>query len=194
MGSADEYAAFEEKVKRTMYVDNLSPSVTPPVLRSAFDQFGNVKNVQFIPNYFEPKEMPQAALVEMETKKQAEIIIEGLSGTPFMVSGMPRPLRARAAEVSMFSDRPIKPGRRIELRWVDRNDPGFAEAEKMKSLTKLHSAEASFLLKRLREDEANLAKKQKETLTAHYQKYEMIENILSDGTVNRLANKYGMKF
>lgn len=194
MGSADEdYAAFEEKVKRTIFVDNLSFSVTENVLRSAFDQFGSVKSIEFIPNYFEPKEMPKSALIEMETKKQAEEIIAGMSSSPFMVSGMPRPIRARSALASMFADRPIKPGRKIELCWVERDDPEFEAAEKMKLLTKKHTAEASFLLKKLREDESDLAKKQKDALMAHYQKYEMIDNILFDGTVNRLSREYGMK-
>ena len=50
----EEYAAFEQKVKRTVYVDNLSPQVTETVLQTALDQFGTVKSVQFIPNYITP--------------------------------------------------------------------------------------------------------------------------------------------
>ncbi|XP_021768751.1 uncharacterized protein LOC110733040 isoform X3 [Chenopodium quinoa] len=41
MGSETEkeYTAFEEKVKRTVYLDNLSPQVTEEALRNAFKQF-----------------------------------------------------------------------------------------------------------------------------------------------------------
>ncbi|MFS8025845.1 putative nucleotide-binding alpha-beta plait domain superfamily, RNA-binding domain superfamily [Helianthus anomalus] len=46
-----EYVAFEEKVKKTIYIDNLSPQVTKAVLESAINQFGNVKDVQFVPTY-----------------------------------------------------------------------------------------------------------------------------------------------
>nr|DAD24478.1 TPA_asm: hypothetical protein HUJ06_025942 [Nelumbo nucifera] len=142
-----EYAEFQEKVKRTVYVDNLSPQITEAVLKTALEQFGNVRDVQFIPNYTEANEIPQCALVEMETAKLAKAIIMEMTDYPFMLGGMPRPVRARAAEVEMFSDRPIKPGRKIQIRWMDPKDPDFEVAKKLKHLTKKHVAEASLLLK-----------------------------------------------
>ncbi|KAL0440915.1 UNVERIFIED_CONTAM: hypothetical protein Sradi_0030400 [Sesamum radiatum] len=119
MGTSSEeenaqYAAFLEKVEKTIYVDNLSPQVSEAVMKAAFNQFGNVVGVQFIPNYLEPKNMPQAALVEMENPKQAREIIMEMGQYPFMISGMPRPVRAHAAKLEMFDERPRKPGRRTQ--------------------------------------------------------------------------------
>ena len=74
MTSEAEYAAFEEKVRRSVYLDNLSPKVTEPIVNKAISQFGIVKNVQFIPNYLE-KNIPVSALVEMENSSQADAVI-----------------------------------------------------------------------------------------------------------------------
>ncbi|KAK4721202.1 hypothetical protein R3W88_011435 [Solanum pinnatisectum] len=41
-----EYAAFENKVKRSIYIDNLSPLVKESVIKAALDQFGNVIQVK----------------------------------------------------------------------------------------------------------------------------------------------------
>ncbi|KAK9265804.1 hypothetical protein L1049_003410 [Liquidambar formosana] len=187
-----EYAAFEEKVKRTVYIDNLSPQVTESVLRTALNQFGSVTGVRFIPNHLEPGNIPRCALVEMDNPKQAKAIISEMSNYPFMMSGMPRPARACAAEVEMFDDRPIKPGRKILCRWLDPNDPDFKVANKLKHLTKKHAAEASFMLKRQLEEEEKLAKQQAVTLKANYKKFEMIESVLIDGTARRLSRRYEM--
>lgn len=141
-----EYAAFLEKVERTLYVDNMSPEVTEAVLKAACNQFGSVKSIQFIPNYFEPKNAPQAALVEMENPKQAREIIIEMANYPFMVLGMPRPVRGRPATLEMFEERPRKPGRRIVCCWLDPKEPDFQEAQKMKFLVKKHAKEASLVL------------------------------------------------
>lgn len=143
----EEYAAFEEKVRRTVYIDNLSPQATEAVMRTALDQFGTVKSVQLIPNYIVPGNIPQCALVEMEKSKQAEFVVSVITEFPFMISGMPRPVRARPAEAEMFDDRPRKPGRKIQCRWLEPGDPDFEIAKRLKQLTRDHSAEAEFLLK-----------------------------------------------
>ncbi|KAM7479644.1 hypothetical protein LguiA_027857 [Lonicera macranthoides] len=188
----EEYVAFEKKVKRTVYIDNLSPKVTEAVLESALNQFGNVKNVQFIPNYLEPKSMPRAALVEMEKDKQVSHVIEELANYPFMMSGMPRPVRACAAEMEMFDDRPKRPGRRIQCHWLDPKDPDFEVAQKIKRLVRKHSSEASYLLKQQLAEEEKLSNQQAETLKTNYKKYELIDNIIGDGTARRLAQHYNM--
>lgn len=190
--SAEEYAAFEERVRRTVYMDNLSPQVTENILKAALDQFGNVVNVQFIPNYINPQSLPRAALVEMETLKQASAIIAEMADSPFMVLGMPRPVRARAAEVEMFDSRPKKPGRRITYKWLDPKDPDFEVARKIKVLTRKHAAETEFLLNHQLKEEENLANQQLETLKANYRKYELIDGVLADNTAKRLANQYRM--
>ncbi|GMP55486.1 hypothetical protein CsSME_00020293 [Camellia sinensis var. sinensis] len=188
-----EYAAFEEKVRRNVYIDNLSPQVTEAVLRTALNQFGNVEKVQFIPNYTEPRSIPRCALVEMENSKQAKQIVSEMGNFPFMMSGMPRPVRARAAEMEMFDDHPRKPGRKIKFRWLDPQDPDFKVAKELKLLTRKHAAESSFVLKVQLAQEEKLANQQAETLKANYEKYELIEGVLNDGSANRLARHYNMK-
>ncbi|GAB2287466.1 hypothetical protein Dimus_021843 [Dionaea muscipula] len=188
-----QYAAFKEKVKRTVYLDNLSPQVTEAVIRTALDQFGSATNIQFIPNYLEPTSPARCALVELENETQATSVVEMLSNYPFMMSGMPRPVRVRPAEIEMFDDRPVRPGRRIQLYWLDPNDPAFEAAQKLKDLAKKHHAEASCLLKRQLEEEEKLSKQQAEALKLAYQKFETVDSILSDGTSNRLARYYKVK-
>ncbi|KAI3984719.1 hypothetical protein MKX01_039336 [Papaver californicum] len=167
MGSSpEEYAAFEEKVKRTVYIDNISPQVTSAVLKMALEQFGTVKTVQFIPNYFEPKIVPQCALVEMQTEKQAKAIIDEMNNYPFMMSGMPRPVTAFAAEMEMFADRPPN-RRRITCQWLERSDPDYEVAPKLKQLTLKHAEEASYLFRVELEDEKKLAMQRSDMLKAN---------------------------
>ncbi|PIN15509.1 hypothetical protein CDL12_11842 [Handroanthus impetiginosus] len=188
----EEYAAFLEKVARTIYVDNLSPQVTDTVMKAAFNQFGNVSSVQFIPNYLEPKNMPQAALVEMENAKQAQDIISEMGHYPLMISGMPRPARAHPAKLEMFDDRPRKPGRKIVCCWLDPEEPGFEAAQKIKHLVRRHAAEASVVLEQQRAEEEQLTNQQNETLKAHYRKYELLGGVLEDGTAKHLAHHYNV--
>ncbi|PWA55795.1 Nucleotide-binding, alpha-beta plait [Artemisia annua] len=145
MEPSTEYAAFEKKVKKTIYLDNLSPLVTEAVLQTAFNQFGTVKNVQFIPTHFASSGV-YAALVEMQSVRQADEIVREMDDSPFMISGMPRPVRAQKAQIEMFDDRPKKRQRKIVCRWVDPSHANFEVAKKIKNLTKKHAAEASFLL------------------------------------------------
>ena len=145
--STTNYDAFMEEVERTVYVDNISTQVTESVLRSALDQFGTVKKVQFIPNFTGPANIPQCALVEMDSSKQVTDVIAMINQFHFMISGMPRPVRARRAEPEMFENRPSRPNRKIQCRWLHPSDPEFETAKKMKRLTQKHAAEAAFLLK-----------------------------------------------
>ncbi|KAL4377873.1 hypothetical protein GQ457_02G042660 [Hibiscus cannabinus] len=195
MGSAEqvEYAAFKEKVRRTVFLDNLSPLVTESVVRTALDQYGTVKSVEFMPNYLEPRNMPRCALVEMEKEKQAEVVISTLSEFPFMMSGMPRPVRALAAVPEMFGDRPRQPGRQLKVHWLEPSDPNFEVANKLKQLVKKHATENAVMLKHQLEKEEKLAKQQGENLKANYKKYEMIDSLMADGTVRRLARRYNLR-
>ncbi|XP_072989545.1 ASI1-immunoprecipitated protein 1-like [Typha latifolia] len=188
------YAEFEEKVKRTVLLDNLSPQVTTSVIKTALDQFGAVVSVEFIPNFTIPFNIPQTALVEMENPKQATSVINMMNDYPFMMSGMPRPVRARPAKAEMFADRPSPPDRKIQIRWVEPSDPDFEVAKELKQLVKRHHAETLALIKQQLEEEEKLAKQQQEMLSGNYRKYEMIENIMQDGTVARLARHYGVNF
>ncbi|RZB78894.1 hypothetical protein D0Y65_029323 [Glycine soja] len=143
--SAEKYAAFKQKVSRTVYLDNMSPQVTESVIRTALDQFATVKNVKFIPNYIGPSNQPQCALVELDSAKKAKEILSMIAGYPFMMSGQPRPVRARPAVMEMFDDQPIKPNRKIKIRWLEPSDPDFELAKEVKNLTRKHAAEVEFL-------------------------------------------------
>ncbi|KAL8159613.1 hypothetical protein V2J09_001150 [Rumex salicifolius] len=188
-----EYAAFQEQVTRTIYLDNLSPQVTEVVIRSALDQYGCVTKIMFIPNYLEPKITACRALVELENAKQATNIIDELTAYPFQMSGMPRPVRVQPAKEEMFDDRPAKPGRKIRICWVSPDDPDFKVAQKLKVLAKKHQAEATLLLKHQLEEEENLSKTQDETLKSTYQKYEMMNSVLKEKT-SRLSEYYSKRY
>ncbi|XP_076896615.1 ASI1-immunoprecipitated protein 1-like [Bidens hawaiensis] len=191
--SADEaYAAFEEKVKKTIYVHNLSPQVTKAVLENALNQFGNVKDVNFIPNYFTACG-GHAALVQMESAKQAEEVIRDIAESPLMVSGMPRPVKAQKAEADMFEDRPKKHKKRIVCRWIDPSDKDFEVAKRKKVQTKKHAAEIQFLMGVDLAEEEKLHNQQSETLKMNYKKYELIDGTHTDGNMKRLAAHTGQK-
>lgn len=144
MDSTEEYAEFLKKVERTIYVDNISPDVTESVLKASFDQFGNVTAVQFIPLSMQLYGI-RAALVEMVNMKQAKNIVSEMN-KPFMICGMPRPVRVKAAVAEMFVDRPREPGRQIRCRWLDPRDPKCKVAKKIKEAVKRHAEEDAFLL------------------------------------------------
>lgn len=141
------YAEFQEKVKRTVYFDNLSPQVTEAVIRTAVEQFGDIVKVEFIPNYTIPYPIPQAALVEMKNAKAARGIVSVMRSYPFMISGMPRPVRALAAKPEMFPDRPPPPDRKIQLQFVKPSDPEFEVAKNLKQLYTKHAAEHLAVIK-----------------------------------------------
>lgn len=142
-----EYKEFEEKVKRTICIDYVSPQASESVLKEAFNQFGTVRSICFIPNYLGPTNRGKSVLIEMDDVKQASDVISTLNKFPFMICGMPRPVQARAAEKEMFVDRPSRPGRKIKCGWLEPNDPDFKVAKKLKMLAKKQAEEAAHLLK-----------------------------------------------
>ncbi|KNA10274.1 hypothetical protein SOVF_145910 [Spinacia oleracea] len=95
-----EYASFMEKV-------------TDAVIKTAFEQYGTATKVHFIPDYIEQHYIGKCFLVELENAKQAKSILEVLSSYPFMMSGMPQPVRGRPAQPEMFDNRPPKPDQKI---------------------------------------------------------------------------------
>ncbi|VVA90144.1 unnamed protein product [Arabis nemorensis] len=187
-----KYNAFLEKVKRTVFVDELTPLASKSVLESAFNQFGTVEDVILVPNYLGPKEIPMGVLVVMQTEEKAKAILDTLSQFPFMVAGIPRPVRAKPAKPEMFADRPKEPSRRVLCRWIDPNDPDFENAKKIKRLVQKHTAEAAFVLKNQLDEAEKLATKQSETATAHHKKFEMMYKLFHDGVAEKLANRYNI--
>ncbi|KAK1376217.1 RRM domain-containing protein [Heracleum sosnowskyi] len=164
-----KYAAFKEKVKRTVYLENLNPQLTDAVIRTALNQFGNVVNIQFVPN-FGLENIRYAALVEMGDAKQANQIITEIANNPFMISGKPRPVRAFAAEIEMFPFHPRKPGGKVPWVWLDKKDPDFEVAQKIKDTVLKHASEASSLFQQQLLEEEKTHKRQAETLKANYKK------------------------
>jgi hypothetical protein len=79
--------------------------------------------------------------VELDSAKKVKEVIAMIKQYPFMMSGMPRPVRARPAAMEMFDDRPIKPNRKIKCCWLEQTDPYFEVAMELKFLTRKHSAE-----------------------------------------------------
>ncbi|KAG2267229.1 hypothetical protein Bca52824_061784 [Brassica carinata] len=182
-GEEEKYESFLSRVRRTVYVDELTPHASKSVVESAFSQFGTVKEVIFLPNYLGPKELPTGVLIEMESEQKAKAVIETVS----------QPVRASAARPAMFSDRPKKPGRRIQFRWVDPSDDEFDKAQRVKRLVRKHTAEAAFMIKKQLEEAEELAKQQSETVTTHHKKFEMIDKLTYDGVAQELAGRYNMK-
>ncbi|MQL69193.1 hypothetical protein Taro_001509 [Colocasia esculenta] len=199
MGTSDDqarkaFASFQEKVRRTVFIDNLSHQATITTVNSAFSQYGKVLRVRFIPNYLEHQDIPRCALVEMENPDQARAAVEVVTNFPFMISGIPRPVRAQPAREEMFSERPRDPERRMVARWLDSSDPEFEVGQKLKRLAKIHALESAALLQYQLKEEEKLENKQKEMVKSTYDKYEMIENLFKGGSVQRLARHYNMRF
>lgn len=188
----EEYAEFEEKVKRTIYIDHLSPQVTGPIIKAALAQCANVVSVELIVNYTIPYDIPSAALVELDNKTQAKAAVDLMNDFPFIIGGMPRPVRAIYAKPEMFRDRPPRPGIKKEFRWVKQGDQEYDGMKKLKSLAKRQESENIALIKNLLEEEKELAKQQKELLDGNYKKYEMLENVMQNGNIKNLAHHYGV--
>eukprot|EP00252_Welwitschia_mirabilis_P013274 TRINITY_DN2925_c0_g1_i1.p1 TRINITY_DN2925_c0_g1~~TRINITY_DN2925_c0_g1_i1.p1 ORF type:complete len:206 (-),score=55.78 TRINITY_DN2925_c0_g1_i1:227-844(-) len=188
----EEYRDFEEKVKRTVYIDNLTPSVTVPILKKALEQFGTVIDAQILPNYLEDKNAAVSALVEMEDDKDATNTVNELGVNAFMIAGAPRPVRAKHATISMFPDHPAPPRRKLTCYWVNPGDPDWESVSKVRDQSMKHIAQALCLLQYQREEEEKLGEQQEETLRSNYRKYELLDN-LGDGTLERLAQRYKMR-
>ncbi|WVZ87784.1 hypothetical protein U9M48_034367 [Paspalum notatum var. saurae] len=188
-----EYAEFVEKVKRTIYIDHLSPQVTSPVIKAALAQCANVVNVEFIVNYTIQYDIPSAALVELQDDMQAKAAVELMNDFPFMIGGMPRPVRATLAKPEMFRNRPPRPaGVKRDFRWVEKGADEYVLMMKLRSLAKKHESENMALLKNVLEEEKCLEKQQQESLDANCKKYDMLENLVQKGSIKKLAHEYGV--
>jgi hypothetical protein len=141
------YADFEEKVKRTIYVEHLSPQVTIQVIKAALAQCANVVNVEFIVNYTIPYDIPCAALVELDDHMQAKAAVELMGDFPFIIGGMPRPVKATHAKAEMFRDRPPCPGLKKDFRWIKGGDDEYEAMKKLKILAKRQESENMALIK-----------------------------------------------
>uniref|UniRef100_A0ACD5V1X9 Uncharacterized protein n=2 Tax=Avena sativa TaxID=4498 RepID=A0ACD5V1X9_AVESA len=187
-----EYADFEARVKRTIYIDHLSPLVTSQVIKAALSQCASVASVEFIVNYTIQYDIPAAALVELEDESQAKAAVDLMRDFPFIIGGMPRPVRAMHAKPEMFRDRPSWPGLKMEIHWVTEGDPEYDGMNKLKRLAKRQDAENMALVKNQLEEEKELAMQQQESLDESYKKYNMLEDIVRNGKIDNLARHYDM--
>lgn len=142
-----EYADFMARVKRTIYIDHLSPLVTSQIIKAALAQCANVVSLEFIVNYTIPYDIPSAALVELDDESQAKAAVDLMNDFPFIIGGMPRPVRAIYAQPEMFRDRPRHPALKMEISWVKEGDPEYDGMNKLKRLTKRQDAENMALVK-----------------------------------------------
>ncbi|XP_040381814.1 uncharacterized protein LOC102720619 [Oryza brachyantha] len=187
-----QYQEFEDKVKRTVYLDYFSHQATETVIKTALSQFGTVREINFLVNYTIPFSIPQSALVIMETEKDAVAVVNMLNEFPFMMSGMPRPVRAVRATSEMFNDRPRKPGTKLEFRWVGSTDADYHIVKKLKLMSRRHELENLALVKHELEEEHFLAKHQEEILNCNQRKLETVDSIMLSGKFNRLSHIYSV--
>uniref|UniRef100_A0A0D9VJA7 RRM domain-containing protein n=1 Tax=Leersia perrieri TaxID=77586 RepID=A0A0D9VJA7_9ORYZ len=186
------YADFEEKVKRTIYIDHLSPQVTSSVIEAAFSQCANVVNMDFIVNCTIPYDIPSAALVELDDEIQAKAAFDMMNSFPFIIGGTPRPVRAIYATPDMFRDRPPCPGINKEFRWVKQEDGiEYEGMRKLRLLARRHEEENMALIKNLLEEEKELAWQQQELLDGMYKKYSILESGVKND-IDNLTRRYGV--
>ncbi|XP_062184027.1 ASI1-immunoprecipitated protein 1-like [Phragmites australis] len=190
--ASKQYVEFEEKVKRTIYIDQLSHRVTSSVIKAALSQCANVVKVEFIVNYTIPYDIPSAVLVELDDEAQAKAAVELMDDFPFIIGGMPRPVKATYAKAEMFRDRPPCPGIKKEFLWLKQGDEGYEAMKKMKLLTKRQEAQNMSLIKIQLEEEKELAKQQQELLDGNCKKYDMLESVMQNGAIKNLAHRYGI--
>ncbi|OEL26079.1 hypothetical protein BAE44_0012901 [Dichanthelium oligosanthes] len=190
--ASKDYADFEEKVKRTIYIDHLSPQVTTQVIKAALAQCANVVNVEFIVNYTIPFDIPSAALVELDDHIQAKAAVELMTDFPFIIGGMPRPVKATHAKAEMFRDRPPCPGIKKDFRLVKKGDDEYEVMMKLKNLAKKQESQNMALIKHLLDEEKELAKQQQEALDGNTKKYQMLEIVMQNGAIKNLAHRYGV--
>uniref|UniRef100_A0A0E0Q6B1 RRM domain-containing protein n=1 Tax=Oryza rufipogon TaxID=4529 RepID=A0A0E0Q6B1_ORYRU len=188
-----QYQEFEEKVKRTVYLDYFSHQATESVIRTALNQFGTVREINFVVNYTIPFSIPQSALVIMETEKDAVAVVNMLNEFPFMMSGMPRPVRATRATAEMFNDRPRRPGNKLEFRWVGPSDADYHIVKKLKLMSRRHELDNLALVKHELEEEHFLAKHQEEILNCNQRKLEVMDSIMLTGKFTHLQHIYSVK-
>ena len=67
----ERQSAFLARVQRTIFVDELPPSVTDEVLKSAFQQFGVVLSVHICKEILEPSKSAGCAFVEVASSELA---------------------------------------------------------------------------------------------------------------------------
>ncbi|KAI5080709.1 hypothetical protein GOP47_0003892 [Adiantum capillus-veneris] len=196
-------AKFQERVSRSVFLDDVAPSVTLATIITALGQFGKVLNARMLDCPLSPKLGPKRALVEMATQREAERAIKEIQEHPFiMMKGILRPVIARAAEASLYPERPSKIrktlpdngdrknadiGRKPTFCWVNRGDPDWDFVCKQKQLAKKHVMECQYLMQELKKEEEKLSKEQEERAASFLDKFALVDACLRDKIVKQLV-------
>ncbi|MCO5572754.1 hypothetical protein L7F22_026513 [Adiantum nelumboides] len=205
----EDMAKFEKRVRRSVFLDDVAPAVTISTIRTALGQFGKVLNTQILDCPLSSKFGPKQALVEMGTQREAERAIKEIQEHPFiMMKGILRPVIARAADATLYPERPSKirrtmaderdgkspdVGRKPSFCWVDRGDPDWDFVSKQKQLVKKHVVECQYLMQELRKEEEKLSKDQEERAVSFLDKFAMVDACMRDRIVKQLGFYYGIR-
>eukprot|EP00245_Coleochaete_scutata_P007128 TRINITY_DN22227_c0_g1_i1.p1 TRINITY_DN22227_c0_g1~~TRINITY_DN22227_c0_g1_i1.p1 ORF type:complete len:196 (-),score=64.46 TRINITY_DN22227_c0_g1_i1:600-1187(-) len=185
--------AFQEQLKRTVYIDNLSHNIMESVLQKAVEQFGTVVSIKICKDERDSRRSLGCALVEVEHPEQAEHIVTTLDKWLFMLGGMPRPVRVSPAVPEML-DRSLDVQVQVECpalhpRLQDRR------GDLLKKLTELadeHAKEKANLEEAKQREEEELHAKQEETYRQDYQKLNEIQKQWTPES-QELRRRFGMK-
>eukprot|EP00250_Pteridium_aquilinum_P027597 c3528_g1_i1 orf=628-1275(+) len=196
LNAASEFQKFEDKVKRCLMLEDVTPQVNIPMVQTALGQFGTVISVDILNDPLDSKHAAKRVIVEMKTPREAAHAVKEIHEHPFMIKGVPRPVRALAAVSTMFPDRPQKPnsGAKRTCEWVKPGDPDWDKYNEFKQLAKRHAQETAFLMETMRKEEEKLAQEQEEKVKENIKKLDEIHALIRDKTIQRLSRHYGVKF
>lgn len=194
--AASEFQKFEEKVKRCLMIEDVTPQANNALILTALGQFGTVVSIDIINDPLASKHAPKRVIVEMKTVREAAHAVKEIQERPFMIKGVPRPVRALAAVSTMFPDRPQKPNSSTKrtCEWVKPGDPDWDKYNEFKQLAKRHVQETAFLTEAMRKEEEKLAQEQEEKVKENVKKLDEIYNCIKDKIIQRLSRHYGVKF
>lgn len=182
---------FEVQLRKTVFIDNLSPAVSIDVLKSALSQFGGIVSASLLFHELDVKKRTTASLAEMETREQAENVVGEFEEKLFMLGGLPRPVRASFASREQFPERPIKK-RRIKPKLVEHDSKEGRLALKRQKLAQRHSAEFDALEKIHQEERVALGTSQLEEFEVESEKLILIKKFEHHPAHRRIREKYEM--
>lgn len=194
--AASEFQKFEEKVKRCLVLEDVTPQATVPMIQTALGQFGTVISIDIITDPLDSKFAAKRVIVEMNSAREASHAVKEIQDHAFMLKGVPRPVLAVTASPTMFPDRPRKPGSSFKrvCEWVKPGDPDFDKYNEQKQLAKRHAAETAYLMQEIRKEEEKLAQEQEDKVKENIKKLDEIQICIRDKTMQRLSRYYGVRY
>lgn len=194
--AVSEYQKFEEKMKRCLMIEDVTPQANNALILTALGQFGTVVSIDIISDPLASKHAAKRVIVEMRTAREAAHALKEIQEHVFMIKGVPRPVRALAAVPTMFPDRPQKPNsnNKRTCEWVKPGDPDWDRYNESKQLAKRHAQETAFLMELMRKEEEKLAEEQEVKVKENLKKLDDIYNCIRDRVIQRLSRHYGVRF